>query len=173
MTIRRATYSDIDTLMSVFANARKIMHSCGNLHQWSESYPGREIVLSDIDGGHCHVLLDNDEIIGTMSLIPGPEPTYSAIDGEWSNDAPYFVIHRMAATVPGRNIAQRLFEWAFGYILSRGCSVIRIDTHMDNVIMKHILEKYGFTMCGIIRLPDDTLRDAYIFTVLKEHGNLK
>ena len=29
-------------------------------------------------------------------------------------------------------------------------------------IMKHILTKYGFTMCGVIYLADGAPRDAYI-----------
>ena len=38
MEIRQATYSDLDTLMKVFEGAKKIMRSCGNLHQWNEGY---------------------------------------------------------------------------------------------------------------------------------------
>ncbi len=162
MTIRPATYSDIDALMEIFEGARKIMRKSGNLNQWNNDYPSTDIVKEDIDNGNCHVLIDKDEIIGTMALIPGPDPTYRKIDGRWLNDEPYYVIHRIATSSSGRNVAKAMLDWAFSHIAEAGCHVIRIDTHEDNCIMKHILGKYGFSPCGIIYLADGAPRDAYI-----------
>ena len=34
----------------------------------------------------------------------------------------------------------------------------------ENKIMKHILGKYGFMMCGVIYLKDGAPRDAYHFS---------
>ena len=161
MTIRQATYSDIEMLMQVFEDAKKIMRSSGNLHQWTGGYPPRETVLEDICNGYCHVITDKDMIIGTMALIPGPDPTYSYIEGAWLDKNPYYVIHRIATSAPGRNIARQLFDWAYSHIREKGCNVIRIDTHRDNCIMKHVLTRYGFTPCGVIYLEDGAPRDAY------------
>lgn len=108
------------------------------------------------------VITDNDTVIlGTMALIPGPDHTYHEIDGEWPDDEPYYVIHRIATATPGRNVARTLLDWAFRHVSEDGCRVIRIDTHRDNCIMKHILTKYGFAFCGVIRLDDGSPRDAY------------
>ena len=161
MKIRQATYEDIEALMEIFAAAKQIMRASGNMHQWNDGYPSREVVMRDIDRGHCYVMCENESIIGTMALIPGPDPTYSYIEGEWPGDEPYYVIHRIATAAPGRNVAKRMYDWAFEHILENGCNVIRIDTHRDNCIMKHILTKYGFTMCGVIYLEDGAPRDAY------------
>lgn len=178
MKIRQATYDDMETLMEIFAAAKQIMRASGNMHQWNDGYPSREVVMRDIDRGHCYVMCEAagvdegqaagtecggqaESIIGTMALIPGPDPTYSYIEGEWPGDEPYYVIHRIATAAPGRDVAKRMFDWAFEHILENGCNVIRIDTHRDNCIMKHILTKYGFTMCGVIYLADGAPRDAY------------
>lgn len=161
MKIRQATYEDMEALMEIFAAAKQIMRASGNMHQWNDGYPSREVVMRDIDRGHCYVMCENESIIGTMALIPGPDPTYSYIEGEWPGDEPYYVIHRIATAAPGRNVAKRMYDWAFEHILENGCNVIRIDTHRDNCIMKHILTKYGFTMCGVIYLADGAPRDAY------------
>lgn len=147
--------------MEIFAAAKQIMRASGNMHQWNDGYPSREVVMRDIDRGHCYVMCENESIIGTMALIPGPDPTYSYIEGAWPGDEPYYVIHRIATAAPGRNVAKRMYDWAFEHILENGCNVIRIDTHRDNCIMKHILTKYGFTMCGVIYLEDGAPRDAY------------
>lgn len=152
MTIRQATYSDVDALTCIFEQARKIMRESGNIHQWNDGYPSKEIIISDIDSGYCYLLCDEEAILATMALIPGPDPTYH-------------VIHRIATCAPGRNVAVRMFDWAFGHIAGKGCNTIRIDTHRDNCIMKHILHKYGFKECGVIYLDDGSPRDAYICSI--------
>ena len=160
MGIRLATYNDISTLLQIFEGAKAIMRKSGNMHQWNGGYPAEDIVRNDIEEGNCLVLCDEGRIIGTMALIKGPDHTYAEIEGEWPDDAPYYVIHRIATASEGRNVAKQMLDWAFGHIGE--CRVIRIDTHRDNCIMKHILEKYGFRMCGVIRLDDGSPRDAYI-----------
>lgn len=161
MQIRQATNNDIDKLMEIFDKAKAIMRSCGNLQQWNNGYPAHEIIKADIDNGNCYVLCDKDEIIGTMALIQGPDPTYAYIEGEWPDQEPYYVIHRIATSAPGRNAAKAMLDWAFEHIAPKGFHVIRIDTHADNCIMHHILQKYGFTRCGVIYLADGAPRDAY------------
>ena len=163
MEIRQATQSEIKSLMKLFEGARQIMRSCGNLHQWNDGYPSEEVVLKDIEAGHCFVVCETDEILATMALIPGPEPTYSFIEGRWPDENPYYVIHRIAAAAPGRKLASVMLDWAFEHIKETGCNTIRIDTHHENCIMKHILAKYGFNECGVIYLDNGDPRDAYHF----------
>ena len=155
--IRKATYDDIPVLMDVFRKARGIMRSSGNMHQWNDGYPSEEIVRRDIDNGHSYVLCEDGEVVATMAFIPGPDPTYAVIcDGCWLSDEPYHVIHRIAVAEPGHNAARTLLDWGFGRVKS-----IRIDTHKDNVIMHHVLSKYGFTHCGMILLANGDPREAY------------
>lgn len=161
MEIRLATYSDLEILMDIFEGAKRIMRASGNLQQWNGTYPTADIVRKDIEGGNCYVLCDDKHIVGTMALIKGPDPTYSYIEGEWPDEEQYYVIHRIATSVPGRNVAKLMLDWAFGHISEQDCRAIRIDTHSDNCIMKHILSKYGFKMCGVIYLDDGSPRDAY------------
>ena len=161
MEVRQATYDDIDLLMDIFSKARQIMRNCGNVNQWKDTYPSKEIVMEDIKSGHSFVICEDGNILGTMALIPCPEPTYAYIEGQWPDDEPYYAIHRVATNAPGRNIACKMFDWAFEHIRKFGCNVIRIDTHRDNCIMKHVLSKYGFRMCGVIYLENGDPRDAY------------
>ena len=155
--IRRATYDDVPVLMDVFRKARGIMRSSGNMNQWNDGYPSEEVVRKDIDNGHCVVLCEDGKVVATMAFIPGPDPTYAEIyDGGWLSDAPYHVIHRIAVAEPGHNAAKALLDWGFGQAGS-----IRIDTHKDNVIMQHVLSKYGFTHCGVILLANGDPREAY------------
>lgn len=154
--IRTATHNDIPSLMEIFHKAKGIMRASGNLHQWNDSYPSEEIVRKDIDDGNCFVLCKDSRIIATMAFIPGPDPTYAYIEGSWLNDEPYYVIHRIAAIEPGHKAGEVLLDWAF-----TRTSCIRIDTHKDNVIMHHILTRYGFAHCGTIYLANGDPREAY------------
>lgn len=157
MQIRQATYADIPELLKIFQKGKEIMRSSGNMFQWTDGYPSEEIIRHDTGNGHCILLCDDKRIIATMSFIPGPDPTYAQIyDGNWLNDRPYHVIHRIAAFERGHNVAAQLLDWAFGQT-----TTIRIDTHKDNIIMHHILQKYGFTHCGRIFLADGQPREAY------------
>ena len=169
MQIRKTIYADIPQLMQIFAQARGIMRACGNTNQWNDSYPSEETIRNDIDRGASVVMCGDDgEIIATMAFIPGPDPTYKTIyDGEWPDNSPYYVIHRIATGKPVRNAAKMLFDWAFNMLGQLHTpegrpECIRIDTHRDNVIMHHILTKYGFTRCGVILLENGAPRDAYI-----------
>ena len=157
--IRKATNDDIPALMRLFERAKEIMRASGNLHQWGVGYPSVEVVSGDIERGVCYVATDgaDGEIEATMAFIPGPDSTYSYIEeGAWLNDEPYHVIHRIAVAKPGKGYARRLLDWAF-----ERAATVRIDTHRDNVIMHHILQKYGFTRCGVIYLANGDARDAY------------
>ena len=170
--IRKATHDDIPALMRLFESAKVIMRASGNLHQWGVGYPSVEVVRHDIEQGVCYVATDgaDGEIEATMAFIPGPDPTYSYIEGgAWPDDNPYHVIHRIAVAAPGKGYARLLLDWAF-----ERAGTVRIDTHSDNVIMHHILQKYGFERCGVIYLANGDARDAYQLSKLKsESGERK
>ena len=162
--IRKATYEDIPALMEIFRQARGIMRASGNMNQWNDSYPSEEIIRQDIASGVCHVLCEDTapgctdgRIIATMAFIPGPDPTYSVIyDGEWPDDSPYHVIHRIAVKYHGRGIVDFCFNECFKLFPS-----IKIDTHRDNIPMQKVLKRNGFVRCGIIYLENGDERFGY------------
>ncbi len=157
MEIRKARAWELDEVLRVYEDARAYMCAHGNATQWVNGYPQPELVSEDIRRGYCHVCVENGEILGVFSWIPGPDPTYSVIeDGAWLNDAPYTVIHRIAVRSHRRGIASACFAYAM-----ERCGSLRIDTHADNLPMQRSLEKNGFTRCGIIHVEDGSARIAY------------
>ena len=156
MVIRPATSADIPALRPVFEAAKGIMRADGNHDQWSApGFPGDSLLLRDIarEGGF---VIEDDALVAYFALLPSPEPTYDYIDGAWLTDEPYGVIHRMASYPEVHGI----FSTIIDYAASRFAH-LRIDTHRDNRIMQHLIEKHGFTYCGIIWLQDGTERLAY------------
>ena len=86
------------------------------------------------------------------------EPTYATIyEGEWTDEQrPYYVIHRIASAEGSKGVLKAILQYCFQHTDN-----IRIDTHRDNVIMRHLLGKLGFTYCGIIYLANGDERLAY------------
>ncbi len=157
--IRKAVPEDIDRLMRIFSIAREFMKASGNPNQWINGYPQVDLISREIADGHCFVCVNEDDgiIVATFCLIKGPDPTYSYIeDGTWPDDEPYYVIHRLASDGSVKGITSACIEWSL-----RVSPCLRADTHKDNKIMQHLLEKNGFVKCGIIYVANGTPRIAY------------
>ena len=159
MEIRLAEISDIEAVENIYAYARAFMRECGNAHQWGTAYPPRETIADDIKRGNLYVACDNDEISAVFFFKIGEDKTYLKIkDGEWKNDLPYGVIHRIAVSenVKGKGVSRLCFDFAF-----ERCKNLKIDTHRDNIPMQKALTKNGFEYCGIINLENGDERIAF------------
>ena len=156
MIIRPATTADFPALRPVFEAAKAIMRADGNHEQWSApGFPSEDLLLRDLARGGGFVI-ESALPIGYFALLPSPEPTYDYIDGAWLTDEPYGVIHRIASYPEEHGIFAAIIDFA-----AARYAHLRIDTHRDNRIMQHLIEKHGFTYCGIIWLEDGTERLAY------------
>ena len=154
---RRATAEDLPQILSIYENARAFMRRSGNPNQWRSHHPAVEILHNDIAKGQLYLCLNQGEIAAVFCYFQGIDPTYAEIfDGQWLNDNPYGVIHRIAVAQQGQGIAAHCFSWALDQ-----CPELRIDTHRDNAPMQRSLEKFGFSRCGIIYLANGEDRIAY------------
>ena len=157
--IRRADEVDLDAVMSVYDAARTFMRSTGNLTQWVGGYPSRAHAERDLAGGWLWVLDEGRGPVACMSVLPGPDRTYAAIEGEpWLNDEPYWVMHRLACGEQGRGLCSQMLDW-----LCARHDNVRADTHEDNVPMQRALARRGFVRRGTIICDDGTPRIAYHF----------
>lgn len=134
------------------------MRKNGNMHQWINGYPNQYTAQQDIEKGNSFIVERDGIAVGTFSLILGIEPTYNNIyEGQWiDTERPYGTIHRLASLTQYHGIASECIKWCY-----QRTHNIRIDTHRDNTIMQHILEKEGFLRCGIIYLQNGDERIAY------------
>ena len=156
--IRAAAEEDVPCILAVIAEAKVIMRSSGNLHQWSDSYPSASVIQEDIGRGVAFVVTEGSSIVAYFAFIPSPDPTYSYIEGgSWLEDGlPYHVIHRIASTRTSHCVFRSIMDWCFARDPN-----IRIDTHRDNRIMQHCILDYGFSYRGIIYLANGEERLAY------------
>lgn len=158
LMIRKTALSDIPRLMEVFSAARLFMSQTGNPNQWAATYPSDELLVSDIESGDSYVCISDRQIVATFVLRGGDDPTYDVIyNGAWPNNHPYATIHRIASMGTVNGIFAQVLAFAHTQY-----DTIRIDTHRDNKVMQHLLQKHGFVYCGIIHCWNGDERLAYI-----------
>lgn len=155
MRIRKSLPGDIERIMEIYSFARDFMASHGNPNQWGPTnWPPKDLISRDIRTGHSYVCVnDENRIIGTFYYICGKdiEPTYRKIeDGNWIDDGPYGVVHRVAGDGSQKGIGSFCLNWAYDQ-----CRHMRIDTHGDNQVMQNLLRKLGFVHCGTIYVEED------------------
>ena len=131
------------------------MAKTGNPNQWgSTNWPPEDLIHDDIENNNSYVCVnDENKIIATFVFIQGKdiEPTYAEItEGTWLDDSPYGVIHRLASDGSEKGIGSFCINWAYNQ-----CNHIRIDTHIDNLVMQNLVKKLGFIHCGTIYVEQD------------------
>ncbi len=157
MVIRKTEEKDLPRIGEIYENAKQFMRETGNPNQWNQGTPNINTARADMERGVGYVAEEDGKIVATFMFSLDGEPTYDKIyDGEWLNDAPYGVIHRIAVAEQGRGIIGFCIDECF----SR-CQNLRIDTHRDNLPMQRALTNRGFEYCGIIYLENGDERLAY------------
>ena len=156
MKVIKAQTSDLENVLCIYERAREYMRQTGNPNQWKTSNPTCEMIVNDIDNGNLYLLYSDNGIEAVFAFIDGVDPTYNVIEGEWLNDKPYCVVHRVASAGKSRGVLRLCMDYCLQFT-----DEIRIDTHKDNKIMQHSLEKLGFKHCGTIWLENKEPRLAY------------
>ena len=162
LTIRHAQEGDLPDIFRIYEVARQTMRDSGNPTQWGDEWPPEDMVRNDIVEQISYVVeavsdTSQPKVHGVFALVEGKDPTYEVIEnGAWLNDEPYVTVHRIAAD----GLAHGIFAAAIDFAQQQ-CANVRIDTHADNAIMRHLIDKAGFTYCGIIYHTDGTPRLAY------------
>lgn len=157
MLVRKAVESDYNRIMEIYENARSFMAETGNPHQWGDlGYPYPDLIKEDIEKQRLLIITENETVEGVFFWSLGVDPTYVEIDGQWLNDKPYGVIHRIAGSGRVKGILKTAVEYGLQF-----SDNIKIDTHVDNTVMQSALEKLGFKYCGMVYLPHGVWMKAY------------
>ena len=154
--VRKAETTDLPRILEIYAYAREFMAATGNPNQWGKTNPPRQTLERDIAEEKLHVVEDDAGICGVFFFSLGEDPTYREIfEGNWLSDAPYGTIHRIASCGRG-GVFGSCIDYCLGIT-----GHLRIDTHNDNKVMQHVVEKHGFHRRGIIYIADGSPRIAY------------
>ncbi len=157
MEIRKSSLVDLKEILAIYAQARQFMAENGNPDQWGSKHPPESLIKQDITTGYSYICLESGRILGVFYFAVAADPTYAKIyAGNWLNESPYGVIHRMASAGGKKGAASFCLDWCLAQ-----CGNLRIDTHQNNLPMQNLLKKNGFARCGIIHLENGEERIAF------------
>lgn len=154
--VRPVLMESLPLVLEIYAYARDFMARTGNPSQWGKTNPPRQVLEADIEAGKLYGVWKEERLCGVFYFSLGEDPTYREIfEGSWGSGRPYGTIHRVASDGSGGVFAACL-------TFCKGkCGHLRIDTHRDNRVMQHVLEKAEFSRRGIIYLANGDPRIAY------------
>ena len=148
MQIRHTRPEDLPAMQEIFADARAFMRENGNPDQWGDRFPTREMLDKDFALHRSYVCEDNGKIAATFAFTTDGEPTYRVIHGgAWLDDAPYGVVHRIAAAKGTHGAASFCMNWVHGAVRQHPHRHAR-----EQQAMQGLLNKLGYTYCGVIEL---------------------
>lgn len=155
-SVRPTSEKDLDRVMQIYEEAKQRMRLGGNLTQWVNGYPSKDVILHDMSQGNSYVVEEEGKVIGVFTFIIGEDPTYGVIEGEWPNNLPYGTIHRIASATGSHGVGDTCLRFC-----TSKEKEIRVDTHADNAPMLGWIASRGFKYCGIIHISDGSPREAF------------
>ena len=79
MTYRFADTEDLDQLVAMSDQAKESFKA-RNIDQWQKGEPNRQVMEASILQSQLHVLEDMGQVVGMITIVPGPEASYASID---------------------------------------------------------------------------------------------
>lgn len=161
MQLVLAQKQNLDRIMELIEQAKQFLKDNG-VDQWQSGYPDQACIERDITTQKGYLCVQEAEIVGYLCIDFDGEPAYDNLNGSWLSNKPYVVVHRMTFDnhVRGKGLATQAFALTEELARSRGICSFKIDTDNDNRIMKHLMQKNGFTYCGTICF-DNSEKIAY------------
>ena len=98
INFRKACIDDLESVLEIYNDAIA-KFEFEKTFQWTKGFPPNEDSFrNDLINNEIIVALENDSIVGVMTLLLNGEDDYLEIDGKWLNDEKYITIHRIAVS---------------------------------------------------------------------------
>ena len=130
-TIRTVVASELEQAMTLYRACARY-HAQAGIFQWDETYPSREVVAEDIEGGYLYGLFEGERCLGVVALNHDEPVQYAEL--EWQYGERYMIVHRLC-TCPEqqrKGFARRLMAHAEDEARGKGWHSIRLDTYSPN-----------------------------------------
>jgi GNAT superfamily N-acetyltransferase len=152
MTVRLAQPDDVDTILTLWADADEWMRQRG-IEPGAPPMPLRDIVTNRIKNGSSYVVWRDgppSKIVGTITLEWED-------DGVWSDRPPDDACYVHGLTTErasaGQGIGVALLRWAGRMAHAAGKSLLRLDCDGNNQALRAYYKQAGLTHCGDVHLP--------------------
>ena len=146
---RKAKISEIPQIWNILQLAIIRRKEEGS-NQWQDGYPNLQVVQKDIEKEAGFVLTNGETIVGYSAVLINDEPEYAKIEGKWLSNDDFVVFHRVAISEEylGKGCAQKMIGHIEDFAVNNNIYSVKADTNFDNIAMKKVFEKLGYTFCG-------------------------
>lgn len=150
--LRTTKKNELEHVMKIIEDGREFLKEQG-VNQWQHGSPSCDVIINDINAGISYIYEKSGELVATAMLTTLDED-YENYPTFWSENSSYLAIHRLTTSKQFRNqgIAREFMEDIYLFAKSQNIKYLRIDTHLDNKIMRKFLSRFGFEEKGIIKL---------------------
>lgn len=154
LKIEKGTLSDLNELFKIYLNGKNKLEKYG-IYQWSNNYPTRLIIESDLKKGVLFILKNGKEIIGAINISEEQEPEYETLKWEFDNSK-VLVIHRLVIDPKhqGNGYARKLMDFAENFAVKNNYSSIRLDAYSQNKRVIDFYEKRNYFIRGNVNFPE-------------------
>lgn len=152
--VEKANKTDLETVFSIYQQAKLDLEAQG-IYQWTENYPARAIIESDIREGLLYLLKKSGKILGAINLSEIQEQAYQSI--AWEFDATkVFVIHRLVVDPrhQGKGYASILMNFAENIAAGQGYTSMRLDAYSVNKKVLAFYKKRDYHIRGELYFPE-------------------
>lgn len=163
MVIKKASKQDLEQLFSVVKSCAKNLIEHG-IFQWSENYPTKEILSSDIAFQQIWKIEDETGIVGSIVLTEIEDPEYEPVKWLTKNQKNLY-IHRLAIhpDFQGKGYAQKLMDFAENFAMENNYDSVRLDTFSKNKRNQQFYEKRNYIKLESIYFPNQSEFPFYCY----------
>lgn len=146
--------SDVNELLQIYLNGKTELEKNG-IYQWTDNYPTRSIIESDLRKGVLFILKNDKEIIGAINVSEEQEAEYQTVNWEF-DDSKILVIHRLVIDpkYQGKGYARKLMSFAENFAEENGYSSIRLDAYSKNEKVIDFYKKRKYFIRGNVNFPE-------------------
>ena len=150
--LRKTKLEELEQVMKIIEDGRIFLKEQG-INQWQHGEPSRETIINDINEGISYVFEKSGEIVATAMLSSFDED-YERYPTLWTANSSYLAIHRIstASDLRNRGIAREFMKDIYLLAKSQTIHFLRIDTHLNNKIIRKFLSRFGFSKRGNVKL---------------------
>lgn len=159
---RVAERDDYGTAMALLDEGHKTFKELG-IDEGRKKYPSPRRLMHSIKNKTTHLIENKDGVaIGMYAVSFSPDPQYGKpFSGRWltqdsGGEPPYAVLHWVSVAPAARRsgVGRFILDDAERLARKRGRESLRADIYPENEPMRALLEKYGYSECGVVAVKD-------------------
>ena len=154
--IRKAIQRDLDAVMEIIQSCTNDMIS-QKIFQWNDRYPDRETFFNDIENEDLLLLVQDNQLLGCVSVTNKMDNFYSTIDWIAATKKNIYV-HRLAIhpKYQGLGYAKRIMNYIENDAIENNYNSIRLDTFSMNKKNNNFYSNIGYEKLGQIYFRDQS-----------------